>query len=111
MKLKNEVERRKLFKKGTPCIYNDGKKEITGEVVTNKRGLQAIAPYYTDGRSGTQNYTVVPKTWFNVRKFNSSEKKYTKTYKDRKAMEKHIEKLISRNASYSRDGDKLNYWF
>lgn len=111
MKLKDEVKRRNSFEKGTPCIYHDGENEITGEVITNSRGFQAIAPYYTDGRSGTKDFDVVPRTWFNVRKFNSSEKKYTKTHKDRNAMEKHIEKLIGRNASYSINGNQLNYWF
>ena len=111
MKLKDEVQRRNLFEKGTPCIYNDGKKEIAGEVVINKRGLQAIAPYYIDKRGGTQNYNVVPETWFNVREFNSAERKFIKIYKHKGALEKHINKLIARNVPYSINSNKLNYWF
>lgn len=107
----DEVARRNMFEVGTPAVLNDGSKEIRGEVVTDKYGAKAIAPYYTDGRAGTENYDIIPDTWFNVRKYNPSEKKYTKTHVNKQAMYKHIEKIIRRNGSYAINGKELIYWF
>jgi hypothetical protein len=111
MNLKTEVKRRNTFEKGTPCIYYDGITEITGEVVTNKRGVKAISPYDTKGLPVTKDYSVVPRTWFNVRKFNSNEKHYTKTHADSDAMQGHIDNIIKRNGSFSIADKVLHYYF
>ena len=110
MRLKDEVNRRNSFETGIPVNYNDGKNEYSGEVVERENGIRKIA-IYKKGQAGFSGSEIIPKTWFNVRKFNSDEKKYTKKHKNRDAMDKHIEKIINRNGAFSINGQELIYWF
>ena len=110
MKLKDEVKRRNSFETGIPVVYNDGQNEITGEVVERESGLRKIA-VYKKGQAGFTGSEIIPKTWFNVRRFNYNEKRYSKTHKDREVMNAHIQKIIDRNGSFAINGKELIYWF
>ena len=71
--LKKEADRRKLFKVGTPVIYFDGKKEITGEVIIGKKGHLSISSYAKT--IGLEKLIYTPISWFNVRTFYATNRK------------------------------------
>lgn len=110
MKLKDEVNRRNSFETGIPVVYHDGKNEKTGEVVERENGIKKIA-IYKKGQAGFLGSEIIPKTWFNVRRFNSNAKRYSKSHKNRIAMDAHIQKIIERNGGYVINGKELIYWF
>ena len=63
-----EVARRNRFKMGTPVVYFDGKREITGEVIKAENGKLAISSY--EKTKGIEKNIYIPKTWFDVCKFS-----------------------------------------
>lgn len=101
--LSQEVARRNMFERGTPAVLYDGKTDHSGEVIIGDRGHQLIKTYTRPSDE------LIPRTWFNVRKYSSSEKKHEKTYRSEE-MDLAIDELVAMNVPYFKDGNKLTYW-
>ncbi|TGV03587.1 hypothetical protein [Flavivirga rizhaonensis] len=116
-----EIKKMDSFELGTPAIYFDGTREVTGEIGMNREGIKGsgyskpgtakgIFLYKDKNYSGIHDRFIIPDNWFNVRKFTTKE--YVKTHSNMKALNAHIKKISERGGGYMlKDNKTIKYWF
>lgn len=117
------IKKMDIFELGTPAIYYDGTREVTGVIGMNNEGMErkgggyskpgtakGIYLYPDDNYAGREERFRIPDSWFNVRKFGTKE--YTKTHTGTNALNRHIKKISERGGGYMLEGSKtIKYWF